>query len=156
MNQLSKNLKERRKALNFTQQDIAVELHVSNKAVSKWETGECLPDTSQLFPLAKLLGMTVDDLLGGNGDGQKNKTFEQDVSGKIAIAENEKKPWRKFLFCALCSAVIGILVFFLFLIVFRNGYATTDLWALGILFTFSGLSVIFLLSALVVYLVSCK
>lgn len=65
MNYFSEFLYSRRKALGLTQQNVADELGVSNKAVSKWEAGECYPETAQLVPLASLLGCSVDELLRG-------------------------------------------------------------------------------------------
>ncbi len=65
MNELefSECLKQLRKAKNMTQQDLADQLGVSNKSVSRWESGS-YPDVATLGPLAKALGVTVDDLLG--------------------------------------------------------------------------------------------
>lgn len=55
----------KRKETGYTQQQLAELLGVTNKAVSKWETGEGLPDIS-LFPvLAEVLGLSVDELLQG-------------------------------------------------------------------------------------------
>ncbi len=54
----------RRKALGLTQQALADQLHISNKSVSKWETGEGLPDISILKELASALQISVDELLG--------------------------------------------------------------------------------------------
>ncbi|MCI8335847.1 MAG: helix-turn-helix transcriptional regulator [Peptococcaceae bacterium] len=57
---------EKRKALGYTQQQLAELLGVTNKAVSKWETGEGLPDIS-LFPvISEVLGVSVDELLRGS------------------------------------------------------------------------------------------
>jgi len=55
----------RRKALGMTQQALADKLHITNKAVSKWETGEGLPDISILRDLAQALEISVDELLNG-------------------------------------------------------------------------------------------
>lgn len=54
-----------RKRLGMTQQQLADQLRLSNKTISKWETGEGLPDISSLPALAQLLGTTVDCLLAG-------------------------------------------------------------------------------------------
>jgi len=56
----------RRKALGLTQQALADRLHISNKAISKWETGEGLPDISILKDLASVLEISVDELLTGS------------------------------------------------------------------------------------------
>lgn len=56
---------EKRKALGLTQQELAEKLQITNKAVSKWETGDGMPDVQLLSPLAKELGVTVDEILNG-------------------------------------------------------------------------------------------
>ncbi len=56
---------ERRKAIGLTQQMLADRLGLTNKAVSKWETGDGLPDITVLPALAENLGVTVDELLAG-------------------------------------------------------------------------------------------
>lgn len=61
--EFGERLKQYRKAKNMTQQELADRLGVSNKSVSRWESGS-YPDVATLGPLAKALGVTVDDLLG--------------------------------------------------------------------------------------------
>lgn len=56
---------ERRKALGLTQKELAGRLIVSDKAVSKWETGAGYPEVTLLPLLAETLGITVDELLAG-------------------------------------------------------------------------------------------
>lgn len=56
----------RRKALGLTQQQLAEKLHLTNKAISKWETGEGLPDISVLKDLAAALQLSTDELLGAS------------------------------------------------------------------------------------------
>ena len=58
-------LKNYRRAKNLTQQDLADLLGVSNKTVSRWESGGGWPDPPLLVPLARALGVAVDDLLDG-------------------------------------------------------------------------------------------
>lgn len=54
-----------RKKLGYTQDELGKKLKVTNKAVSKWETGETLPDIQLLEELAKVLNVTLDELLTG-------------------------------------------------------------------------------------------
>ena len=54
-----------RKEKGMTQAELAEALGVTNKAVSKWETGEAMPETGQLVPLSRIFGVTVDELLNG-------------------------------------------------------------------------------------------
>ena len=58
-------ISEKRKALGMTQQDLAEKLQITNKAVSKWETGDGMPDIQLLKPLSTELGVTVDEILNG-------------------------------------------------------------------------------------------
>ena len=54
-----------RKKLNMTQKNLADKLLISDKAVSKWERGLCLPDISILLPLSKELKVNLYELLKG-------------------------------------------------------------------------------------------
>lgn len=58
-----KNLTRLRKMANLTQLELAERLNYSDKAVSKWEQGYCVPDVRILVQIAELFGVTVDDLL---------------------------------------------------------------------------------------------
>ena len=61
--QIGKNIVLCRKRLSLTQAGLAEKLNYSDKAVSKWERGESMPDVLTLMQLAQVLGVTVDDLL---------------------------------------------------------------------------------------------
>ena len=54
-----------RKAQGYTQQAVAEKLNLSNKTISKWESGGGLPDITVLPALAELYGVTVDEILAG-------------------------------------------------------------------------------------------
>ena len=56
-------LQELRRARGMTQEDFAAQLKVSRQAVSKWETGTADPSTSNLLALAKLFGISAEELL---------------------------------------------------------------------------------------------
>ncbi len=64
-------IQELRKEKGMTQKDLAEKLFLSDKAVSKWERGQSLPDVGLLEPLADLLGVTVTELLRGEQMGQE-------------------------------------------------------------------------------------
>lgn len=65
MSDFSEFLYTLRKEKNMTQAELAERLGITNKAVSKWETGDAMPETSLLLPLAEILGVTADELLSG-------------------------------------------------------------------------------------------
>ena len=64
MNVIGKKISELRKAKNMTQMELADAINISFQAVSSWERGNTMPDISKLPELARLLGVTVDELLG--------------------------------------------------------------------------------------------
>ena len=59
-------IRKRRKELNLTQEQIATLLGVSAPAVNKWENGNSYPDITLLSPLARVLGIDINELLGFN------------------------------------------------------------------------------------------
>ena len=59
-------ISKRRKELGLTQQQLAEKLNISDKVVSKWETGKSLPDTAMLIPLAEALQISINELMDSN------------------------------------------------------------------------------------------
>ena len=68
---------EMRKIKGLSQNDISKKLNVTRKAVSRWENGWGLPDSSLLLPLAQILGVTVDEILMGELSANKDLSPEQ-------------------------------------------------------------------------------
>ena len=89
-----RRLREKKK---ITQQELAELIHVSSKAVSKWETGHGLPDISLLEPLAQALDISVIELLSGEDISNMNrasnmaraKFYVCPVCGNIIVASGE-------------------------------------------------------------------
>ena len=67
-----RNLREQK---GLTQEELAERVHVSAKAVSKWETGKGFPDISLLEPLASALNISVIELLSGEDIRNRNRAF---------------------------------------------------------------------------------
>lgn len=67
MNQekIGKFISNCRKEKGLTQLQLAEKLNITNRAVSKWETGKSCPDASIMLDLCGILGITVNDLLSG-------------------------------------------------------------------------------------------
>ena len=74
-----------RKRLGITQKELAEKLHVSDKTVSKWETGTHFPDITIMEELATTLEIDVVELLG-----LENASAEETIN-KIAVASIEEK-----------------------------------------------------------------
>ena len=68
----------------MTQDELAARIHVSAKAVSKWETGKGFPDVSLLEPLAAVLGISVPELLSGCVVHNRNKAANM-LRGRLYV-----------------------------------------------------------------------
>lgn len=88
----STTIRELREHKKMTQADLAAILSVSDKAVSKWETGKGYPDITLLEPLSQALGISVTELLSGNTIRNTN------VSANMARC--------KFCVCPICGNII--------------------------------------------------
>ena len=62
---IGKFIAEQRKKVNLTQSRLSEKLNITDRAVSKWETGKSLPDSSIMLELCNILEITVTDLLNG-------------------------------------------------------------------------------------------
>lgn len=62
---IGKFIAERRKMNGLTQMQLAEKLNITDRAISKWENGKSLPDSSIMLELCEVLGITVNDLLSG-------------------------------------------------------------------------------------------
>lgn len=69
-------LKELRKAKNLTQEQLAEKLNISGRTVSRWETGNSMPDISLLVELAEFYNVSIPEIIDGE---RKSGTMEEDV-----------------------------------------------------------------------------
>ena len=100
-------IKAMRKEKNFTQREIAERLNISEKTVSKWETGNGLPEVSLMLPLCELLGISVNELLSGERLDEK-RYFEKAEQNIMSLIE-EKAEAKKKLIIAVIVGVITLL-----------------------------------------------
>ena len=72
-------IQEKRKEQNFTQSELAEKLGITDRAVSKWENGVCLPDAGTMPELCSLLKISINDLFSGESVDMKDneKLLEQ-------------------------------------------------------------------------------
>lgn len=87
-----------RKEKNMTQKELADRLHVTDKAVSKWETGKGFPDLKLMEPLAEVLGVSLVELLQGERQQSDTMTAEQaETVVRQAMDQSERTTARKYL-----------------------------------------------------------
>ena len=83
MNSFGEFLYELRKEKGMTQADLAENLGVTNKAVSKWETGEAMPETALLLPISRIFDVSVDELLAGRRTETEGEGAAEDKTERI-------------------------------------------------------------------------
>ena len=83
MNQIDtgKFISSCRKEKGLTQAQLAEKLNITDRAVSKWETGKCMPDSSIMLELCNILDVTVNELLSGERIEMNN--YEEKVSENL-------------------------------------------------------------------------
>ncbi|MCI9598195.1 MAG: helix-turn-helix domain-containing protein [Firmicutes bacterium] len=89
---IGSEIAELRKAKGWTQRQLAEQLHVTDKAVSKWETGQGCPDISLLGVLSEVMEVSLENLLEG------------DISPNERDRGNMKR--MKFYICPICGTVL--------------------------------------------------
>ncbi len=99
-------ISRKRKEKNITQSALAEMLGITDRAVSKWENGICMPDVGKIPELCGILGITVNDLFSGEVIDMKNneKLLEQNL---IEMTELKQKNDKRLL---LSEIFIGFLV----------------------------------------------
>lgn len=85
-------LAELRRAHNLSQEELAEKLGVSRQAVSKWERAESSPDTDNLIALAKLYGVSLDELLGLRLPGRACECEAPDEADEASVPEADDAP----------------------------------------------------------------
>jgi len=112
-NQLGENIAALRKRGGMTQAALADRINYSDKAVSKWERGESIPDVLTLMELSEIFEVSVDDLLRDPNELPQNVGKVEQVMGK-AVEKTLKRKADKRIIEKLCS----VLVWFVALLVF--------------------------------------
>lgn len=110
-------IKKKRKEKNMTQAELAEKLYVTEKAISRWETGRGTPDVSLLVPLSEALDVSVSEILNGEKKDNKKKVKEEaQVNDLIKYIEINKKGKYNipFIFSIICY-VVSIIIFLLYL-----------------------------------------
>lgn len=96
---------QKRKEQNLTQEQFAEKIGVSNKTVSKWETGKCMPDYSVIEAVCKELHIGLAELLRG-GDTENDVYANQAIWE--ALREQKKRKNKKILWIGCLCIVLGI------------------------------------------------
>ncbi len=116
-NQLGANIAAYRKHHGLTQAGLAEKLNYSDKAVSKWERGESMPDVLTLVQLAELFDITVNDLLTDPDALPANPGVVEQVMTK-AVEKTIKRKANKPMILGLASIVVWFVALLAFVVMF--------------------------------------
>lgn len=110
-----------RKEQNFTQRELADKLNISDKTVSKWETGKGLPEVALMLPLCEELKISVNELLSGERLSEEEyfKKAEENMMDLVKEREESKKK-------IIISVVVGLISLSSFLVILFLVIGFTD------------------------------
>ena len=137
----------------MTQQDLANKLSITNKAVSRWETGEGYPDISVLPALAEILDVTVDELLKGekNDAGQRSDNTgcigEVKQQAEYLLEKSKKQFSNRYLVC-LSIILLGIIASSLSFKLYKGDFLASLSYTLIISLSFMAIGMMFYTNAL--------
>ena len=116
LKKIGKFIAKKRVEKGFTQESLAEELDISNRSISKWERGICLPDTAKMPALCKLFDITINDLFSGEIVDMKNneKKFEENL---IELAKQKEQKDKQLLGLEWVIAAIAIITLLAFVII---------------------------------------
>lgn len=122
-----------RKELGLTQKELAEKLEVTDKAISRWETGKGLPDTSLLKPLAEIFGVSVGELLSGRPmDDSQIKSQADHIILESLSYEESQEGWKQILRYVFLGILVALGGFFFALVVARFATSKDAAVSLGI------------------------
>ena len=109
---IGKFIAECRKKNNLTQAQLAEKLFISDRAISKWENGKSMPDSSIMLALCKELKITVNDLLNGEIVSMENYN-EQTEKRLIEMVKEKEQADKQLLRLEIVIGVLSCLVLFI-------------------------------------------
>ena len=98
----------KRKEQNLTQEQLAEQLGVSNKTISKWENGKCMPDYSIIQTLCEALHVTLPELMDGEDAAEDSVRVYDDEQILDLLRRTQELERQKGVLCGFVLIVLGI------------------------------------------------
>lgn len=105
---MGKLLQKKRKEQNLTQEQLAERLGVSNKTISKWETGKCMPDYAVVKSLCEELKVSVSELMDGEEADDKSVRVYDDEQILDLLRRTQELEKQKGMMTGVILIVMGI------------------------------------------------
>ena len=111
LKKIGKFIAKKRVEKGFTQESLAEELDLSNRSISKWERGICLPEAAKMPTLCKLFDITINDLFSGEIVDMKNneKKLEENLLELTKLKEQKDKQLLSLEWVLAVIAVVTLL-----------------------------------------------
>ena len=93
---------------NLTQEQLAQQLGVSNKTISKWENGKCMPDYSIIEPLCDALHVTLPELMDGEDAAEDSMRVYDDEQILDLLRRTQELERQRDVLCGFVLIVLGI------------------------------------------------
>ena len=113
--QIGRNIATFRKRMGWTQVELAEKLNYSDKAVSKWERGESVPDVLTLADLADAVGVTVNDLLADLNALPAETGAVQQTMDRV-VQKTLKRKANKNIILGLCTILVWFVALFIYVL----------------------------------------
>lgn len=99
---------KKRREKNLTQEQLAEQLGVSNKTISKWENGKCMPDYSIIEQLCKELSVTISELMDGEDAAEDSVRVYDDEQILDLLRRTQELERQKNILCGIILIAFGI------------------------------------------------
>ena len=109
LEKIGKFIAERRKAKALTQLELAERIHVTDRAVSKWECGRSMPDSSIMLELCEVLEISVNELLTGEVLEMKDYNKQAELN-LISMTKQKEESDKRLLKAEVFIGIIGVVV----------------------------------------------
>ena len=115
----------RRKEVGLTQLELAEKLNISDRAISKWETGKSLPDASIMIELCEILGIGINELFYGEmiNMNENDKKYDEII---LAMKKEQEDSTKRLLSMEIVIGVLISIVFFA--LIFIASFVEMEEW----------------------------
>lgn len=132
---VGKFIAQERKRKKLTQEQLAEQLGINNRTISRWENGKNMPDISLYKPLCEILDISIEELINGEKTEKKDliKNYEKAIISTIDSSDKTRQKMSKlikillFVICAISIAIISIVIYY------KNKYPKIDIYNMSIL-----------------------
>ena len=123
-------LKELRKEKNLTQEVLDEKLNVSNRTVSRWETGSNMPDISLLVELSEFYQVSIPEIIDGERKSEKMNQETREIAVKMAEYSNHEVKLKKQKAISYVLAIFGVFIMISAFAIFPNDSSWGSIYAI--------------------------